>query len=220
MTSYVYTILQVQCKKNLFFLGPFWRKRGFSAIFFTWCKNNNLFTEIMTKNLMIGQQKNMQKVQNGFLHETKILNRVFLVSTSYRQKYVLKNIHTVVFKLLSIYTTTKKNQFDCLECEKKVQRKSITFVLQFCSKTQQEAIVRLISLNFFLRTETKMISTFSHHHFPLLYISRELKKPQKVFFPPYYSKTFVVTFLKYKIDPQGLLTQHDLFRTRKIGVSI
>ena len=101
-----------------------------------------------------------------------------------RQKYVLKNIHTVVFKLLSIYTTTtKKNQFDCLECEKKVQRKSITFVLQFCSKTQQEAIVRLISLNFFLRTETKMISTFSHHHFPLLYISRELKKPQKVFFP-------------------------------------
>ena len=55
-----------------------------------------------------------------------------------------------------------------------------------------------------------MISTFSHHHFPLLYISRELKKPQKVFFPPYYSKTFVVTFLKYKIDPESLLTQHDL----------
>ena len=52
------------------------------------------------------------------------------------------------------------------------------------------------------------------------YTSAENWKNHKKSFFPYYSKTFVVTFLKYKIDPEGLLTQHDLFRTRKIGVSI
>ena len=47
------------------------------------------------------------------------------------------------------------------------------------------------------------------------YTSAENWKNHKKSFFPYYSKTFVVTFLKYKIDPDSLLTQHDLFRTRK-----
>ena len=48
------------------------------------------------------------------------------------------------------------------------------------------------------------------------YTSAENWKNHKKSFFPYYSKTFVVTFLKYKIDPESLLTQHDLFRTRKM----
>ena len=47
------------------------------------------------------------------------------------------------------------------------------------------------------------------------YTSAENWKNHTKSFFPYYSKTFVVTFLKYKIDPDSLLTQHDLFRTRK-----
>ena len=46
MTLYVYAIIQVQCKKT-FFLNLSAKKEIQCNIFYIWCKNNNLFTEII-----------------------------------------------------------------------------------------------------------------------------------------------------------------------------
>ena len=120
----------------------------------------------------------------------------------------------MVFKLLSILQQQKKINSIALSVKKKFSESPSLLYYNSVLKPSRKQLFDWYRSISFWEPKRKWFQLFLIIIFHYYTSAENWKNHTKSFFP-YYSKTFVVTFLKYKIDPDSLLTQHDLFRTRK-----